>query len=221
MAELINSSVFNGITVAVVGSGGGGSGVSQLTSTDGSVTLTPSTGVGEVDLSVVYPPITDSVLSLNALINNVTIVSGTNTTVTTNSEENTIAINSALPVTDRTSTVLVPLITATTIETAQTVATLTLSTSYISNIDVFLSFTVQTNSNIKHDIDYTISIGGVASSTFKNTLNGINHYGSCSSGASRENVPAGDIEIIVKMYASVSGVFTVTPLQMIAIGNLS
>jgi hypothetical protein len=97
MAELINSSVFNGVTVAVVGSGGGGGGVTKLTSTDGSVSLTPETGIGEVNLSVVYPVPVESVLSLNSLINNITLVDGTNTTVTTNSEANTIAINIDLP----------------------------------------------------------------------------------------------------------------------------
>jgi hypothetical protein len=71
MAELISSSVFNGITVAVVGSGGGSGGVTKLISTDGSISVTPETGIGEVDLSVVYPVPIDSVLSLNSLINNI------------------------------------------------------------------------------------------------------------------------------------------------------
>jgi len=256
MSQLINSDCFNGLTLSVVGIGGGGAGVSQITSADGSITLNPTGGTGDVDLSVNFPEpsgvqsITSSdnsititktedgaddlsvnfplipagVSSLNSLTSNINIVDGTNTTVNVNSEANTISINvPPFPTTDRTSTVLVAggVITAITSGTAQTVATLTLTTSYVSNIDVSLSFTIQSNSNQKEDINYTISIGGIASSTFRNTINGVGHYGSCSSGASRENVPAGDTVIIVKMYASSASVFTVAPLQMRAIGNLS
>lgn len=253
MAQLINSNNFDGLTLSVVGSGGGGgSGIQQITSVDNSITITSSvTPNGQIDdLSVNFPEpsgvqsieskdnsitITStngvddlsvnfpvSVENLNGLYGVVNIVSGDRIEVDTNSASNTITINATgNPVTDRTSTVLIAgPITATTPLTAQTIATLNLTTTYISNIDVSLSFTIQTNSNSKVDIAYAIYIGGIASSTFRDTISGVDHYGSCSSGASRENVPIGTTTIQVKAYASSSGVITITPLQMRAIGNL-
>lgn len=252
MAQLINSNNFDGLTLSVVGSGGG-SGIQQITSQDGSISITSNiTPNGQIDdLSVNFPEpsgvqsieskdnsitITStngvdnlsvnfpvSVENLNGLSGLITIV-GTDDRILVDTDigTNIITINSVgNPVTDRTSTVLITgPITATTPQTAQTIATLDLTTSYIANIDVSLSFTIQSNSNSKVDVAYIIFIAGIASSTFRNTINGINHYGSCSSGASRENVPSGTTTIQVKAYASSSGVITITPLQMRAIGNL-
>jgi len=161
------------------------------------------------------------VTSVNALTGAITLAAGTNISLTP--VGNTITINQInVPVTNRASGSTPVLITATTFATAQTLGNLSLPTTAIYDIDVWAVSVITSTSNTQRDMNLFITIDGTqVGQIFSSTLNGVGHFLSMPNQCSLLAAASGSHTILLKGYASVSGVLTVNSFQLSAIGNLA
>jgi hypothetical protein len=114
------------------------------------------------------------------------------------------------------------LITASTFATAQTIATVTISTLFAADVDISATFTTQTTSAGTTDVYYYCTQGGVAiGTTAINTTQGNNHYATCPAQATALNLAPSTYTFGVKVYTpNGPGELIVTQYQLRAIGHL-
>jgi hypothetical protein len=137
---------------------------------------------------------------------------------------NGIAVNNQ-PSIDRASGTSDIIITAITSTTAQLLGSLTLTTTFLSNIDINALVMFQ-NSSGSHDISMFFRItppGGIATKvghTYTGSLNGAGHYITMPLQATALNIAPGDVVIQLYTFANQASVFTASNRQLSAIGNL-
>jgi len=227
-----NTAILQSGTVSVAGATGsigmtGGTGISV--STAGSTITISATGSGPTGPTgpqgsgAIGPtgPTGDGVTSFNTLTGAITLVAGTNISLTP--VGNVITVNQInIPVTNRASGTTPLLITATTFATAQTIGNLSLPTTGIYDIDVWAVSVITSDQNAQRDMNLFITINGTqVGQVFTSTLSGIGHFLSMPNQCTLIAAAAGTQTILLKGYASVSGHLTVNSFQLSAIGNLA
>lgn len=212
--QVVNVSSINGIVGSVgiidkiyANGRSFGTGGQVLSITDGAIIWQDLTNLG--------------VSAVNGLTGAITLSAGTNISLTP--VGHTITINQInVPVTNRASSSTPLLITATTFATAQTIGNLSLTTTAIYDIDVWAVSVITTTSNSQRDMNLFITIDGTqVGQIFTSTLNGVGHFLSMPNQCSLLAATSGAHTILLKGYASASGVLTVNSFQMSAIGNLA
>jgi len=169
---------------------------------------------------VVLPVAGAGVSSLNALTGALSLVAGSNMTVTPAGSNITLNAKN-FPITERTSSTTATVITATTFGTAQSLLTLTITPTFVSDIDIFATMSFVMASNTIHDLIFYITIGGVqVGGTFRASGSGVGHFLNTAIQATALAQVATIHTIVLRVYASVASQFTVSALQMSAIANL-
>jgi hypothetical protein len=115
-------------------------------------------------------------------------------------------------------------ITAVTFGTAQTILTMTITPTALSDINVNVSFHYQTNSNTQYNLIFYLTLDGVQiGTTTADTLGGANHFSNCAIVGSALNQSIGSHTILLKAYAGsapASGNLTIIASSGFAIANL-
>lgn len=115
-------------------------------------------------------------------------------------------------------------ITAVTFGTAQTILTMTITPTTISDINVSVSFHYQTNSNTNYNLIFYLTLDGVQiGTTTVDTLGGATHFSNCAIVGSGINQSIGPHTILLKAYAGsapAAGNLTIIASSGIAIANL-
>jgi len=93
-------------------------------------------------------------------------------------------------------------ITAVTFGTAQTILTMTITTTFISDINANVSFYYQTNSNTNYNLIFYLTLDGVQiGATMADTLGGVSHFSNCAIIGSGLNQSVGLHTVLLKAYA--------------------
>jgi hypothetical protein len=190
------------------------SGNVNLISSDASVTITPS-GT-DVDLTVLPGGVTS-------------IVAGTGVIIDPPSGVGAVTINanlSAGSVVSNTQAVGIPItITATTLGSAQSLSSITIRTTGVSNIVIVGNLVVSNQNTPTYDIYYFVEAyqAGVTTTIgliCRANLSAFTGYLTCPIAVSANDFPAGNITCTLKAYASVASAITVQASQIIPMGNL-
>lgn len=224
--------VTGGVGVTAAGGAGvavtGGGGVAVLGG--GGVAIGASGGAGGglqvFGSDLTMAPVGASTSTLRT--NNITSQTGTATLALTNvATINGIAYpppSSAGVISERATNTTPITLTATTFGTAQTILTMTISPTVISDINANVSFYYQTNSNTNYDIIFYLTLDGVQiGATMKDTTQGANHFSNCSITGSGINQSVGLHTILLKAYAGsapASGNLTVIASSGTVLSNL-
>jgi len=116
-------------------------------------------------------------------------------------------------------------ITAVTFGTAQTILTMTITPTFISDINANVSFHYQTNSNTQYNLIFYLTLDGVQiGTTTADTLGGANHFSNCAIVASSLNQSVGLHTILLKAYAGsapASGNLTIIASSGYVMANLA
>jgi hypothetical protein len=204
------------------------SGVTAVNAGTGAITISAGTGIS-VGTSGSTITITNSspggggVTSLNSLTGALTLAAGTNIDITPSGSTLTIQAKN-YPISERATSTTPVNLTATTFATAQTILTYTITPTFVSDIDVNCSFYYQTNTNTIYDLIYYAQLDGTQIGiTMKDSLSGVNHFGSVSLLASALAQTAASHTITIKAYAGsapAAGNLTVIAVSSVAIANL-
>jgi len=115
-------------------------------------------------------------------------------------------------------------ITATTFGTAQTILTMTITPTFISDINANISFHYQTNSNTNYNLIFYLTLDGVQiGTTTADTLGGATHFSNCAIVGSGINQSVGLHTVLLKAYAGsapASGNLTVIASSGLLMANL-
>jgi hypothetical protein len=115
-------------------------------------------------------------------------------------------------------------ITAVTFATAQTLLTINITPTAISDINVNVSFHYQTNSNTNYNLIFYLTLDGVQiGTTTADTLGGVGHFSNCAIVGSGLNQSVGPHIILLKAYAGsapAAGNLTIIASSGFAIANL-
>jgi len=180
---------------------------------------------GGSDPSVVSPnwlliPSGSGVVSLNGLDGILQLLPGTNITITPSGQDITIGTTNR-PLVNRTSTTTTTPITATTFGTAQTLLTLVIAPTFVSDINISSVMTFAMVDNTIHDLSFFITVNGTpVGGTFKISGSGTGHFINPSCQATAFNQSIGNHTIAIKAFADTSTVFYTNLIQLAAIANL-
>lgn len=165
-------------------------------------------------------PTVAGVSSINSITGAVTITAGTNISLTP--AGNDITINQInVPVLVRGSGSTPLLITATTLATAQTIGTITITTGASYDVDISAVVTFQSGVNADRDINLFATVGGVQVGTvITTTVSNITNYVAMPYQSSALDLTAGPHTIVLKCYCNAASVITMRNYQLRAIGNL-
>jgi hypothetical protein len=115
-------------------------------------------------------------------------------------------------------------ITATTFGTAQTILTMTITPTFISDINANVSFHYQTNSNTNYNLIFYLTLDGVQiGTTTADTVGGVSHFSNCAIVGSGLNQSVGLHTVLLKAYAGsapASGNLTVIASSGYVMANL-